>query len=292
MNLSVLSACRSTLSFSESLFFLGRLLGGLISFSALLFPGINAKVCLLDEHIVASGIAFRSIVICSHVEVDTVKSELMCLQTGEYNRYNLPLTGTEEKTLKNQEKMGFYSLTCAKRVSTLMPRKEGVSKSFIWRRQGKKLRNKGEKYMTYEEAVKSIPLGRYRHFKGNEYEVIAIARHSETEEAMVVYRALYGEGGVWVRPAQMWNENVEREGKTYRRFYRLDRIRRVEKYEQLFDEALASHDPGKIPLLETYYTSGQWQEDYEADERGELPPEMKRGVLSQDLLYDLLEERK
>ena len=81
------------------------------------------KVCLLDEHIVASGIAFRSIVICSHVEVDTVKSGLMCLQTGEYNRYNLPLTGTEEKTLKNQEKMGFYSLTCAKRVSTLMPRK-------------------------------------------------------------------------------------------------------------------------------------------------------------------------
>ena len=87
----------------------------------------------------------------------------------------------------------------------------------------------------------------------------------------------------------MWNENVEREGKTHRRFYRLDRIRRVEKYEQLFDEALASHDPEKIRLLETYYTSGQWQEDYEADERGELPPEMKRGVLSQDLLYDLLE---
>ena len=72
--------------------------------------------------------------------------------------------------------------------------------------------------MTYEEAVRSIPAGRYRHFKGNEYEVIGVARHSETSEPMVVYKALYGEGGVWVRPADMWNETVEREGKKYKRF--------------------------------------------------------------------------
>ena len=64
----------------------------------------------------------------------------------------------------------------------------------------------------------SIRPGRYRHFKGNEYEVLCLARHSETEEEMVVYRALYGERGVWVRPASMWNETVERDGKTYRRF--------------------------------------------------------------------------
>ena len=63
-----------------------------------------------------------------------------------------------------------------------------------------------------------IKLGKYRHFKGNEYEVIALATHSETGESMVVYRALYGEGGVWVRPANMWNESVERDGKTYQRF--------------------------------------------------------------------------
>lgn len=63
-----------------------------------------------------------------------------------------------------------------------------------------------------------IPLGRYRHFKGKEYEVLYIASHSETLEPMVVYRALYGEGGVWVRPASMWNETVEREGRNYRRF--------------------------------------------------------------------------
>lgn len=60
--------------------------------------------------------------------------------------------------------------------------------------------------------------GRYRHFKGKEYEVLAIATHSETLEPMVVYRALYGEGGVWVRPAAMWLETVEREGKPYQRF--------------------------------------------------------------------------
>ena len=63
-----------------------------------------------------------------------------------------------------------------------------------------------------------IKIGKYRHFKGNEYEVLYIAKHSETQEEMVVYRALYGEGGVWVRPASMWNEEVERDGKTYKRF--------------------------------------------------------------------------
>ena len=144
--------------------------------------------------------------------------------------------------------------------------------------------------MTYEETVKTIPLGCYRHFTGNEYEVIGIARHSEDESPVVVNRTLYGEGGLWVRPAGMWNETVKRDGKTYHRFYRLDRIERVEKYERLFDEATASHDPEKLRLLDTYYTSGNWREDYEADDRGELPPDLKRGVLSQDALYDLLEE--
>lgn len=56
-----------------------------------------------------------------------------------------------------------------------------------------------------------IKLGRYRHFKGREYEVIGIASHSETMEKMVVYRALYGEQGLWVRPAAMWEEWVDRE---------------------------------------------------------------------------------
>ncbi len=146
--------------------------------------------------------------------------------------------------------------------------------------------------MTYEEAVQAIPLGRYRHFKGNPYEVIGIARHSEDESPMVVYCALYGDGGIWVRPASMWNETVTRNGVTYRRFYRLDRIERVEHYEWLFDEAQSSPDPEKLAALNAYYTSGLWLEDYEADERCELPPDLKRGVLSQDGLYDLLERMK
>ena len=66
--------------------------------------------------------------------------------------------------------------------------------------------------------MNEINLGRYRHFKGNEYEVLYIAKHSETLESMVVYRALYGERGIWVRPASMWNETVTRDDKTYKRF--------------------------------------------------------------------------
>ena len=54
--------------------------------------------------------------------------------------------------------------------------------------------------------------GKYRHFKGGEYELIGIANHSETLEPMVVYRALYGEGGLWVRPAAMWAEIVDKNG--------------------------------------------------------------------------------
>ncbi|MBR2257818.1 MAG: DUF1653 domain-containing protein [Blautia sp.] len=75
--------------------------------------------------------------------------------------------------------------------------------------------------MTFEDAVQTIRPGRYRHFKGNAYEVVGIAKHSETEEPMVVYRTLYGDGGLWVRPAEMWNEIVERDGKRYMRFEKI-----------------------------------------------------------------------
>lgn len=60
--------------------------------------------------------------------------------------------------------------------------------------------------------------GRYRHFKGNEYQVLGMATHSETMEPMVVYRPLYGEESLWVRPAAMWNELVERDGQSLPRF--------------------------------------------------------------------------
>ncbi|MCI5847726.1 MAG: DUF1653 domain-containing protein [Candidatus Limiplasma sp.] len=60
--------------------------------------------------------------------------------------------------------------------------------------------------------------GRYRHFKGNEYRLLFVATHSETREPMVVYQALYGEKGLWVRPAAMWTERVERDGYSGPRF--------------------------------------------------------------------------
>ena len=66
-----------------------------------------------------------------------------------------------------------------------------------------------------------IQLGRYRHYKGNEYEVIGEARHSETEEPYVVYRALYGEGGLWIRPRAMFLETVVVDGRPQPRFRRL-----------------------------------------------------------------------
>lgn len=63
-----------------------------------------------------------------------------------------------------------------------------------------------------------VKKGLYRHFKGNVYEVIDVAKHSETLEEYVVYRATYGDKGMWVRPAGMWDETVLRDGREYKRF--------------------------------------------------------------------------
>lgn len=65
--------------------------------------------------------------------------------------------------------------------------------------------------MIDQEPLPNLRPGVYRHFKGGEYVLLFLARHSETTEPMVVYRALYGEGGIWVRPARMWSERVDRE---------------------------------------------------------------------------------
>lgn len=72
-------------------------------------------------------------------------------------------------------------------------------------------------------SIMTLPVpGRYRHFKGNEYEVIGTAKHSETLEELVVYRALYGERGLWVRPVEMFTQTVMHEGKNIPRFVRID----------------------------------------------------------------------
>ncbi|MEJ8815813.1 DUF1653 domain-containing protein [Variovorax ureilyticus] len=66
------------------------------------------------------------------------------------------------------------------------------------------------------------PPGRYRHYKGGEYEVLGTARHSETLEPMTLYRALYGERGLWVRPAAMFSETVDVDGVSRQRFIKID----------------------------------------------------------------------
>ena len=68
------------------------------------------------------------------------------------------------------------------------------------------------------QQLQSIPQGIYRHYKGSLYQVLHTAQHSETQEELVVYRCLYGEYGVWVRPLSMFSETVEVEGKHVPRF--------------------------------------------------------------------------
>jgi hypothetical protein len=70
----------------------------------------------------------------------------------------------------------------------------------------------------WSETAKNFKLGRYRHYSGKEYEAIGVARHSETLEEMVVYKALYGEGAIWVRPLGMFLEEVEVDGRKIPRF--------------------------------------------------------------------------
>jgi len=66
--------------------------------------------------------------------------------------------------------------------------------------------------------VAPIQMGRYRHYKGKEYEIVGVARHSETLEELVVYRPLYGDHGLWVRPRAMFMEAVELDGRSVPRF--------------------------------------------------------------------------
>lgn len=71
------------------------------------------------------------------------------------------------------------------------------------------------------QPLPDTPLGRYRHYKGHEYEVIGVARHSETLEPLVVYRPLYNTSGLWVRPHTMFFEDVEIDGARHPRFTRI-----------------------------------------------------------------------
>lgn len=76
--------------------------------------------------------------------------------------------------------------------------------------------------MSLLPELPQLPPGRYRHYKGNDYEVVGVVRHSETLEPLVLYRALYGEGGLWVRPHAMFVEHVMVDGRSVRRFAPMD----------------------------------------------------------------------
>ena len=84
--------------------------------------------------------------------------------------------------------------------------------------------------------MNELPLGKYRHYKGNQYEVIGFAKHSETLEDMVVYKALYGEYGTWARPLSMWENLIEVDGRTVKRFDYIGESENAEKRHDL-DEA-------------------------------------------------------
>ena len=104
--------------------------------------------------------------------------------------------------------------------------------------------------------MNEIKPGIYRHFKGNKYEVLSVAKHSETLEEMVVYRALYGEGGIWVRPLSMWNEIVERDGKRQPRFEYIGEFRKMTREEvrswYTGDFALAFAENERKPLADIF----------------------------------------
>ena len=67
-----------------------------------------------------------------------------------------------------------------------------------------------------------IEPGRYQHFKGDFYQVLHVAKHSETQELLVVYQPEYGDKGIWVRPLTMFDETIERDGKSFKRFSKVD----------------------------------------------------------------------
>ena len=79
----------------------------------------------------------------------------------------------------------------------------------------------------------NIQLGIYRHYKGNQYKVIGFAKHSETLEDMVIYKAQHGDGGTWVRPLSMWENLIEFGGKTVKRFERIDGDVQTDKQHEL-----------------------------------------------------------
>jgi hypothetical protein len=97
----------------------------------------------------------------------------------------------------------------------------------------------------------SVKPGLYQHFKGNYYKVIDVARHSESEEELVIYQALYGEQGIWARPVSMFTEQIERDGKTHHRFAYCD------DQTQVLEVAILNIKAGQSKEFEAAFAQAQ-----------------------------------
>lgn len=127
--------------------------------------------------------------------------------------------------------------------------------------------------------------GVYRHFKGNRYELIDFARHSETQEMMAIYRALYGEGELWVRPLSMWSEIVEKNGRSYPRFMPEEEFTALENE----DPALFSREMAEDPMTNGVETDA-FSLFQERNEIRKPQTEDKHALLKRVYGYDSLRE--
>ena len=169
---------------------------------------------------------------CFSMKSDSQKLYVMLNQSGEYRKIgiNTGFNGVLTDVLNDNQQYGcngWFEIDVPPMSSMILVENDGsfrVDMSFeeaspVPRPEHEQVeQTKAEPELVPEEIVK----GKYRHFKGNEYEVIDFAKDSETTETMVIYRALYGDHGLWVRPYKMFQEIIERDGKKMRRFEKID----------------------------------------------------------------------
>ena len=165
--------------------------------------------------------------LCYSMKNDEQSVFVLLNQSNEVRNigFNTGFSGTLTDVLndnKNYECNGYISIDVAPKSSMILVKNDGnLHIDFNETYDVKPVINNINK--TEEEFIpQEITLGKYRHFKGNEYEVVGFAKDSETTEKMVIYKALYGEQELWVRPYDMFREIIERDGKKLRRFEKID----------------------------------------------------------------------
>ena len=165
--------------------------------------------------------------LCYSMKNDEQSVFVLLNQSNEVRNigFNTGFSGTLTDVLndnKNYECNGYISIDVAPKSSMILVKNDGnLQIIFDKTYDVKPVINNVSK--TEEEFIpQEITLGKYRHFKGNEYEVVGFAKDSETTEKMVIYKALYGEQELWVRPYDMFREIIERDGKKLRRFEKID----------------------------------------------------------------------